>query len=244
MIVVNELLGYPRIKIVQDTEMFHFSIDSMLLANFATINSKTKNIVDFCSGNFPIPMYLTLRTNANITGIEIQKKAYDLAIESLKLNNMEERIKAICGDINDIKSYIGSTSVDLITCNPPFFKLNPDSNVNKNDELTIARHEVKLVLEDIFKASKVILKDGGYLALVHRPERLSEIFVLMEKYQFSPSRLQFIYPKEGEEANHILIEARKGANKNNNLHILSPLYVYDSDEKWTDDILKIYNYGI
>ena len=75
MEVINDLLGYEGLKIVQDPEMFNFSIDSMLLGSFVTINKKTKRIIDLCSGNAPIPLYLTLRTKNRIVGVEIQKKA-------------------------------------------------------------------------------------------------------------------------------------------------------------------------
>ena len=78
--------------------------------------------------------------------------------------------------------------------------------------------------------------------MVHRPERLTDILVLLKKYRLEPSRLQFVYPKIGKNANHILIEARKGVNKNPNLQILAPLFVYDENNQWTNDILKIYNY--
>ena len=76
MEVINDLLGYPGLKIVQNPEMFSFSIDSMILGYFATINKKTRKIIDLCTGNAPIPLYLTLRTDAHITGVELQKKVY------------------------------------------------------------------------------------------------------------------------------------------------------------------------
>jgi tRNA1(Val) A37 N6-methylase TrmN6 len=79
--------------------------------------------------------------------------------------------------------------------------------------------------------------------MVHRPQRLTEILLLLKKYQLEPSRLQFVYPKAGKEANHILIEARKGVKKDANLKVLSPLFIYDENNEWTNDILKIYNYN-
>ena len=78
--------------------------------------------------------------------------------------------------------------------------------------------------------------------MVHRPSRLKDILVLFDKYNFVVTRLQFVYPKKNKEANHLLVEARKG-NKESNLKILEPLYIYDSENKWTKDILKIYNYS-
>ena len=243
MEVVNELLGYSRFKIIQDPEMFHFSIDSILLAYFATITMKMKKVVDFCSGNFPIPMYLTLRTDAKLYGVEIQERAVKLAKDSLALNDLSNRIEVLNRDVKGVNEYFGPTSVDLVLCNPPFFKVNEHSNLNESDAKTYARHEVLITLEEVIKEASIILKDGGYLAMVHRPERLQEILLLMEKYHISPSRMQIVYPKEGKDANHLLIEGRKGANKMPNLQILSPLFVYDENNRWTNDILKRYNYG-
>lgn len=243
MEVVNELLGYERYKIIQDPEMFHFSIDSILLAYFATITKKMKKVVDFCSGNFPIPMYLTLRTDAEIFGVEIQERAIKLAQDSLALNHLEDRIKVLHQDVKGINNYFGATSVDLVLCNPPFFKVNENSNLNESIAKTYARHEVLITLEDVIKEASIILKDGGYFAMVHRPERLQEILSLMDKYHIAPSRMQIVYPKVGKDANHLLIEGRKGAHKMPNLQILSPLFVYDDNNLWTNEVLKRYNYG-
>lgn len=242
MIVQNELLGYPRIKIYQDVEMFHFSLDSMLLAYFVSINYRIKSVVDFCSGNCPIPLYLSLRTKANIYGLEIQKEAYDLGQRSIIENHLEEQIHLFNDDVLNALTYFKEHSVDVVTCNPPFFKIDEKSNVNPDYRLMVARHEKLIDLEGVIKMASNLLKDGGYFAMVHRPERLKEIFVLLDKYHLNPSRLQFVYPKKDSEANHILIEARYSFNKNDNLHILKPLYVYE-DGKWTQDILDIYNYG-
>ena len=243
MIVGNDLLGYKKYIIYQDTELFSFSTDSMLLASFATINRRTRKIVDFCSGNFPIPMYMTLRTNAKIIGIEIQKPSCDLAIRSINENGLTDQIEVMCDNVIGIHNKMGVDCCDLVLCNPPFFKVNENSNLNEREEVTIARHEILINLEDIIKEASIILRQGGYFAMVHRPERLAEIFVLLKKYQLEPSRLQFVYPKKNKEANHILIEARKGVNKEPNLKILSPLFIYGENNQWTNDILKIYNYN-
>ena len=242
MIVINELLGYERLKIYQDTEMFHFSLDSMLLAHFVTITSKVKRIVDLCSGNYPIPLYLTLRTKAEINGIEIQEEAYQLGLDSVKLNNLEGKINLINDDALNALAHFEAHSVDVVTCNPPYFKLDENSNVNPDYRLMVARHEKLIDLEGVIKTASNLLKEGGYFAMVHRPSRLKEIFILMEKYHLSPSRLQFVYPKKDSEANHILIEGRYVKNKNDNLRILKPLFVYQKD-KWSKDVLDVYNYG-
>ena len=244
MVVCNELLGYPRLKIYQDNEMFHFSIDSMLLAHFANISKKDKCILDLCGGNAPIPLYLSLKTKEKIDSIEIQKAIYDLGLRSIKENGLENQINFIHGDIKNAPEMLGSNKYDVITCNPPFFKVDKESNLNKNDYLTIARHEIKITLEEVIKIASKMLKDGGKFYLVYPPTRLQELMSLLDQYKLNISKIQLVYPKVGSKCNHVLIEAKKGSNKNKNLNILKPLYIYRKDNKWTKDILKIYNFKI
>ncbi|MBP5445741.1 MAG: tRNA1(Val) (adenine(37)-N6)-methyltransferase [Acholeplasmatales bacterium] len=237
MEVINDLLGYDGLKIYQNPEMFSFSIDSMILGYFATINKKTNKIIDLCTGNAPIPLYLTLRTKAHITGVEIQKKVYELGCKSVKINNKEESITLLNEDLKGISERLKET-FDLVTCNPPFFKYEESSNINKSEYKTIARHEVMVKLEDCILEASKLLSTGGYFAMVHRPDRLAEIFELMKKYKIEPKRLQFIYPKLDSEPNHILIEGIKDGRPG--LKVLKPLIVYENG-KWTKDILEIYN---
>lgn len=239
-IVCNELLGRKLIKIYQDTDGFNFSIDSMLLADFASITAKVKNICDLCSGNAPIPLYLTLRTKANIVGVEVQEHSYDLAVKSIKENNLDDQIEMINANLIGINKQIGTSKFDLVTVNPPFFKIG-DNNINPNDLKAIARHEVLANLDDIVKEASILLNSKGRLAMVHRPDRLVEILEVFKKYRIEPKRLQFIYPKRDRECNHILIEGIKDGSKDG-LRVLPPLYVYNDDNKWTKQILEIYNF--
>ena len=239
-IVCNELLGRELIKIYQDTDCFNFSIDSLILASFATINKKTKNICDLCCGNAPIPLYLTLRTDANIVGVEVQSHSYDLANMSIKENNLENQITMYCDNLINISEKIGKHKFDLVTCNPPFFKIG-DNHINPNDSKAIARHEVLATLDDIVKEASILLAPKGRFSMVHRPDRLIEILETLKKYKIEPKRLQLVYPKMNRECNHILIEGIKDGSKDG-LRILPPLYVYNDDNKWTNEVLKIYNY--
>ncbi len=238
-LICNELLGRPLLKIYQDPDSFNFSLDSMLLANFSTITKRVKNICDLCSGNAPIPLYLTLRTNAKIKGVEVLKSSYDLAIMSINENNLENQIEIINDNLIDINKKIGKSCYDLVTCNPPYFKIG-DNNINPNDKKAIARHEVLANLDDIVKEASILLNSKGTFAMVHRPLRLIEIFDTFRKYKIEPKRLQFVYPKRNSECNHILIEGVKDGAPG--LKILEPLYVYEEDGKWSKEILKIYNY--
>jgi len=124
MEVTNYLLGYKDKYIVQNTQMFNFSLDSVLLPNFVTLNKNIKNILDIGCGNAPIPLILSTKTFALITGVEIQKDVYDLAVKSVKINNLENQINIINADINELYNKFETESFDVITCNPPFFKVS------------------------------------------------------------------------------------------------------------------------
>ena len=221
MIVCNELLGRPLLKIYQDPDYFSFSLDSMLLASFATIGYRTNKIVDLCSGNAPIPLYLSLRTKAKIIGIEVQEHSYNLALDSIKINNLDNQIEMINDNLKDINKKIGFNEYDLVTCNPPYFKVG-SHNINPKDSKAVARHEILATLEDIIIEASNLLKSKGRFAMVHRPDRLIEILELMKKYRIYPKRLRLVYPKINSECNNILIEGIKDGNENG-LRILSPL---------------------
>ena len=238
MEVTNYLLGYKDKYIVQNTQMFNFSLDSVLLPNFVTLNKNIKNILDIGCGNAPIPLILSTKTSALITGVEIQKDVYDLAVKSVKINNLENQINIINADINELYNKFETESFDVITCNPPFFKVSEQSNLNKSDYKTIARHEVKLNLDDIFKISKKLLKNNGYVAIVHRPERLLDILESKKKYNIEPKKIQFIYPKTNMEANILLVEGKKNGNKG--LKILPPIYTHLENGEYTEQIKKYF----
>ncbi len=239
--VINDLLGVPGIKIVQDYEMFNFSLDSIILANFVTIKPKDTLICDLGTGNAPIPLYMSLNTNAKIIGIEIQKKSYELAKKSVKMNMKEEQIELINDDIKNLPNRFTEGYFDVVVTNPPFFKyIEGKSNINKNDEKTIARHEVLITLDELVKTASYLLKNGGTFAMVHRPDRLIDIVETLRKYRLEPKRLRLVYPKENSEANHILIEARKDGLKGG-LKILPPLIIHTADNKHTEEVRRIYN---
>ena len=238
MKVINYLLGYKNLKIVQDNEMFNFSLDSVLLPNFVTLNKKITKILDIGCGNAPIPLILSTKTDAKIVGVEIQKEVFDLAIESIKINNKEKQIKIINRDINDYYKEVETDSFDVITCNPPFFKYIESSNTNKNDYKTIARHEIKLNLNQLFTIAKKLLKNNGVISIVHRPERFVEVVEEMKKNNIEPKRVQFVYPKKNMEANIMLIEGSK--NGNPGLKILPPIYSHLDNGEYTEEIKKYF----
>ena len=238
MEVIHDLLNYKEMKIIQNSDWFNFSLDSVLLPNFVTLNKNVENIMDFCTGNAPIPLILSTKTNAKLYGVEIQKEIYDLANRSVIMNNLKDRITIINGDVKNLINVFDTEYFDVITCNPPYFKVSNTHRKNMNDIKSNARHEYLLNLETIFVTAKKILKNNGVIALVHRPDRLIEIIEQMKKCNIEPKRLQFIYPSEGKDSNMILIEGRK--NGNPGLKVLPPLYVHDENGEYRKEILEMF----
>ena len=210
-LVKNDLFDYG-LSIYQDQDAFKFSLDSILLAEFVEERKEMGTIVDFCTGNGAVPLILSTRFNSKITGFEVQRNPYKLAYNSVKLNNLEDRIKIIHDNLNNVLEYILPETVDIVTCNPPYFKYNAESNINESKEKAIARHEIETDLNNIIMSAKYILKNKGVLYLVHRPERLQEIFSILESYKFAVKKLQFVYSGEGKNALIVLIKATKNGS--------------------------------
>lgn len=236
-IEINDLVYYKNLKIVQNKNYFNFSLDSILLPCFVEILPSTKNILDMCTGNAPVPLILSTKTKAKIYGIELQKDIYELAKESVKINNISN-IEIINDDVNNLLNYFETDTFDIITCNPPYFKYKNSSILNNNDVKSLARHEISVTLSDIIKLSKVLLKNNGSLCIVHRTERLIEIIEEMKKNNIEPKRIRFIYPKKNSESNLVLVDGRK--NGKSGLKLLSPLIVHNDDNSYTDEVLKMF----
>lgn len=223
--VLNDLFDYDGLKIYQYDDKFKFSLDSILLAEFVEIKPNTRTIVDFCTGNAPVPLILSTKTDARIYGFELQEKIYKLAKMSVKENKLESRINIINANLKDSLEYILPESVDAVTCNPPYFKYDKNKSlINENYEKAIARHEIEMNLEDLMIASKYILKNKAPLYIVHRCDRLEEILDCLSKYNFKVKKLQFIYASYKKEAIMVLIKATKNG-KMGSLKVMPPVDV-------------------
>lgn len=216
---INDLYDYGY-KIVQKSDYFKFSLDSMSLANFVNINMADSKLLDFCTGNCPIPIILS-NSIKNIVAFEVQKEIYELGDESLTLNNINN-VKLINDDIKNIGNYYEEGYFDIITCNPPYFKVIDSSRINDNNVKAIARHEILIKLEDIVSLAYKFLRDKGKLYIVYRPDRLMELLKLFDKYKFGVKKLQCCYNNSDSLSSMILIEAMK--NGHDDLKILAPLF--------------------
>ncbi len=240
MEVSNYLLAHKNLKIIQRKDMFNFSLDTVLLSNFCTITKDTKKIVDFGTNNAAIPLLLSRRTNRDIVGVEIQEEAVKLAIKNVNINELNNQIQIVHSDIYDYVK--DAKQANLVVCNPPFFQVDEDSNLNENEFLQIARHEIKINLEGIIQSAARLLDNKGRLAMVHRPDRMIDIITYMKKYDIEPKRIRFVYPKIGKESHVLLVEGIYKGKKG--LKIEPPLYAHNDDGSYSNEVRLMFGEDI
>ncbi|MGL4391991.1 MAG: tRNA1(Val) (adenine(37)-N6)-methyltransferase [Fusobacteriaceae bacterium] len=236
---IIDLLQKEDLKIIQRSDYFSFSLDTILVAEFLSVGRGVNKIVDLGTGNGAIPLFLSKRTKAKIIGFELQDVSADLAERNISLNNLCERIKIVHDDMRNWSKYFNHGSQDAVVCNPPFFKFKGDERLlNDLDQLTLARHEISITLIEIIEIASKILKDKGYFALVHRADRLIEIIELLRKFSLEPKRLQFCHSKTDKPAKIILIEGLKYGSEG--MTILPPLFTHETDGKYSSELLKLF----
>lgn len=234
---VDDLLTHD-LSIIQSEQVFSFSMDAVLLARFANI-PKYGRILDLCSGNGVIPILLSTRTNAQIEGIEIQPRLADMARRSVEMNGLTERISIIEGDLRDLTKEGGNGIYDAITVNPPYMPLT-GGDLKLSEHQSIARHEIHCTLEDLAQAAMRLVKPGGKISMVHRPQRLGDIITMFRKYRMEPKVIRFVHPRAGSEANMVLVEAHRDGKPD--VKILPPLIVYQENGEYCQEVMDIY-YG-
>lgn len=230
-------LQLANLHLIQKNNAFRFGVDAVLLSDFANIK-KRHRVIDLCTGTGIIPFLVYGKYSVNeVVGVEIQSEMVDMAQRSSIYNNIEEKVKFENLDLKNIKKLQQLGTFDVLTVNPPY-KLNNAGIVNPNDKLAIARHEILCNLEDVIIAARKLLKDNGRMYMVHRPERLIDIFELMRKHKIEPKRIKMVHPKMGKAANIVLVEGQRDGGSF--LKWDAPLYVYNEDGTYTKEIDQIY----
>ncbi|UQS85489.1 tRNA1(Val) (adenine(37)-N6)-methyltransferase [Apilactobacillus apisilvae] len=231
------------IKIIQNPNVFSFSLDAVLLANFAKLPFKQQSkAVDLCSGNGAVGMFMSHKTKGEIIEVELQDKLADMAKRSIILNGLQKHVKIINDDLSNFKKYLNKDSIDVITCNPPYFPNLETSKKNPNKYLAVARHEITTNLGEIMSASSELLKTHAKIFLVYRPDRLTELMESMLKYGIAPKKLQFIYPRKNKDSNMVLVEGINRGKKSG-MKILPPIFTYKDDTNDYSDFIREILYG-
>lgn len=226
-------------RIIQNSEKFCFGIDAVLLSGFVHVKTGAK-VLDLGTGTGIIPILVEAKTKAShITALEIQEESVDMARRSVRLNDLEDKISIVQGDIKEASQIFEGASFDVVTTNPPYMTEN-HGLINPDMPKAIARHEIYCTLEDVIRESAKVLKMNGKFFMVHRPYRLVEIITTLTKYKLEPKRIRFVHPYKDKEPNMVLIEAVKGGGSR--VKIEPPLIVYENVNIYTSEIYEIYGY--
>lgn len=224
-------------KLIQNSTVFCFGMDAVLLAAFSVIKDG-ENMIDLGCGNGVIPILLKGRTKgAHFTGLEIQDINVDMARRSVEYNNISDDVEIVQGDIKEACILFKKASFDVVTSNPPYMTEH-HGLTNPESHKAIARHELLCTLEDVVKAASGLLKVGGRFYMVHRPQRLDEIFGVIKRYGMEPKRIRLVHPFIDKEANMVLIESIKGARPM--LKVEKPLIVYKETGVYTREVQDLY----
>lgn len=230
-------LQLDNLYLIQKKQGFRFGVDAVLLSNFANVKNRHR-VVDLCTGTGIVPFLVYGKYKPKeVIGIEIQEDMVEMANRSSQYNNVEDIVKFKNVDLKNIDFLKTLGTFDVLTVNPPY-KLNNSGILNPNDKLAIARHEVMCNLEDVIIAARRLLKDNGRMYMVHRPERLIDIFELMRKHKIEPKRVQMIQPNVKKAPNIVLVEGQRDGGAY--LKWEPPLYVYNEDGTYTKELNKIY----
>ena len=185
---------------------FPLSTDSTVLADFVRLPRQAR-VLDLCSGCGTIGMLLCAKDpGCNVTGIELDQAAHATALKNRAANNLDARLHSICGDIRAIDALVSMDGFDICVSNPPYFTAGLLSRATP-----LARHEQSCTLDDLMRAAVFSLRYGGDFYLVHKPERLAEIFTTACKYKLEPKRLRLLRHKENGPVSLVLVQCRKGA---------------------------------
>lgn len=214
-------------------------MDAVLLSGFARAGAGNR-VLDLGTGTGIIPILMEAKTQAeHFVGLEIQPDSADMAMRSVALNGLENKIEIVTGDIKEADKLFGAASFHVVTSNPPYMTEH-HGLTNPEEPKAIARHELLCSLEDVIAQAAKLLVPGGNFYMVHRPFRLADIMVLLRKYHLEPKRMKLVYPFIDREPNMVLLEANRGGRPR--LTVEKPLIVYREPGVYTDEIYEIYGY--
>ena len=234
-----EDLDLKGLHIIQNSELFCFGMDAVLLAWYASrsVYLKTK-VLEVGTGTGIIPLLLVGHERTKkIEAIEIQEVMVEMARRSVALNGLEAQVLIRHGDIRSNKLELAYQNYDVIISNPPYMRTNHGEHA-KGDSRAISRHEVMMTMEDLSDFAKKRLKDKGKLIMVYRADRLGDALVTLRQAGIEAKRLRFVHPYVDKPANLVLIEGIKKGNPF--LQVEPPLIIYDDQGNYTELINRIY----
>ena len=211
-------LQYKGLMIYQDSESYCFTSDAVHLANFVKAPKNAK-VIDLCSGSGVIGILVFAKNNIDsVKMVEIQTHLAELSKESVFYNNLQEHIEVINKPLQNISNEIGREKYEFVVCNPPYKEVG-EYLKNIKEDIAIARHELKVTLEEIISEASKLLKFGGKFYTICKEERLCDMITLSRKYNMEPKELKIITSTKG--ANVVMMQSSKGGKSGLKISMIS-----------------------
>jgi tRNA1(Val) A37 N6-methylase TrmN6 len=154
------------------------------------------------------------------------------------MNRLDQRIFIHEEDLRNAPRIVTPGSLHLVVSNPPYGKAG-GALLNPKEELRLARHEGGTTLDEVVYTAKVLLNNGGRLAVVFPAPRMLELMDTMRLHKLEPKRLRMVHSKANKAPHLVLVEGVKSARPM--LHCLPPLIVYDDQGNPTPELDRIYH---
>lgn len=203
-----EDLQIDNLKIVQKTNLYRYTSDSILLSKFARVKMGDE-VADFCAGSGIVGLHfyaLHPKEVKHVTFFEMQEELADMSRKTIEINRLTDRFSVECCRVQALPAqYIEKFS--LILCNPPYER---NGFENSDPQKAVCRKEILLPLEELVFAAWRAVKYGGRFVLCHRADRLSEVFCVLHAHALEPKRLQLVSGTEKGKPYLVLVEAVKG----------------------------------
>jgi len=227
-----------QIIVKQETSGYRFSIDAVLLADY-TKPRPEETAVDLGTGCGVIPLILAFRyPETRFVGIEIQSTLAELAARNVQENDMSNRITIICRDMKAVSKDLIQGPIDLVVSNPPYRK--PDSGrINPNPQRAVARHEIKVTLEEVVQTAARLLRYGGRFTTIYPAERLVDLISRMRSEGIEPKKVRTVHSRSGADAKLMLVEGVKGGRPG--VDIAPPLVVYQDEGVYTEEVENMFS---
>jgi len=226
-----------QIRVQQYRSGYRFSIDAVLLAYQAFPQAGDK-VIDLGTGCGIIALIMAYRRkDITVYAVEIQAELAQLTISNVKENLLEDRITVLNIDMKTLKPDATSGPVNLVVSNPPYRK--PGSGrINPDNQRAVARHELKTNLYDVVRTARRMLKTSGRFVTIYTAGRTGDILSQMRVAGIEPKFIRTIHSGPSSDAKLILIEGVKGGNPG--LKIAPPLFVYDQNGDYTDEVQRMF----
>ena len=217
---------------------FALGTDSVLLADFAA-HRRVRRFADLgCGAGVLTVLLLHTLPQATAVGVELQPDAAQLACGNIKANGLNARAEILCADLREHRTVLPAGGFDLVVANPPYFA-EGRGYTSPDPMRAYARDERTCTMQDICAAMAYLTRWGGSAALVHRPERLSELLCALTAAGLEPKRLQFVRHHPEASVSLVLVEARSGAKPG--LTLQNDLILYTSSGEKTADYKRLYH---